>query len=30
MLGELNFVLYRDTFPNQSNRRSIVQWYFPF
>jgi len=30
VLGALNFVLHRCTFPNQSNRRSIVQWYFPF
>jgi len=29
-LGALNFVLHRGTFLNRSNRRSTVQWYFPF
>jgi len=29
-LGAVNFLLHRGTFLNWSNRRSIVQWYFPF
>jgi len=29
-LGALKFLLQGSTFLNRSNRRSIVQWYFPF
>jgi len=30
VLGALNFVLNRRSYLKRSNRRSTVQWYFPF